>query len=135
VTTKILLSASAFALGLVGLAATFLPAELLAASGAASGAATGAATAPLLVQVLGALALGFAMLNWMNRTQTIGGIYGRPVAFANALQFTAGALALVKGAMAGARDPLTLGLAAAWSLFALLFLRLMFTHPSAPPRS
>ncbi len=73
----------------LGLAATFAPAEILAAAGS-----TADGYPVLLVQLVGALYLGFAMLNWMARGQLIGGIYGRPVAIGNFAHFTIMAITL-----------------------------------------
>ena len=83
------MTASALVMGALGLAATFLPQEIAAYLGAST-------TLPLLIQILGALYLGFAMLNWMARTSLIGGIYSRPVASGNLVHFVVGALALAK---------------------------------------
>jgi hypothetical protein len=127
--TRLLMSASAAALLVVGLAAEFLPEEILLRSGVAAPGQIG----PLLVQLLGAFALSAAMLNWMGRENLIGGIYSRPVAVTNAVQFTTGALALAKGIQAGARDPILIALCAVWAVFAAAFLLVLFRHP-APPK-
>ena len=75
--TRALMSLSAAFLAVLGVAAIFLPHEVLAHVG---GRAEG--TSVLLIQLLGALYLGFAMLNWMNRGNRIGGIHARPVSMA-----------------------------------------------------
>lgn len=80
-------------MAVLGLAASFAPEELLVGAGA--GPTEGL---QLLVQVTGALYVGFAMLNWMSKDSTIGGIYARPMTFANFLHFFAGGMALLKGA-------------------------------------
>jgi hypothetical protein len=89
--TRMLMRASAVMLGALGAGATFLPREVLVHAG----------TAPMgfsvvLVQLAGALYLGFAMLNWMAQGSIIGGIYSRPVAIGNLAHFTIGALGLIK---------------------------------------
>lgn len=122
---SLLMSASAAAMGLAGLAATFLPKEILRYAGAA-----GEGIAPLLVQLLGALYIAFAMVNWMGRGNLIGGIYGRPIAMGNTLHFTMGALALVKGVAAGAADPPVLAALAAYAVFSFSFCLVLFTHPA-----
>src|SRR5687768_11458034 len=114
--TKLLMRASAVFLGVAGALATFLPQEILVRAG----------TAPLgfsvvLVQIAGALYLGFAMLNWMARGNLIGGIYSRPVAIGNVAHFTIGALALIKCFVAGQRGPEVVVAAAAYTVFAVLF--------------
>jgi hypothetical protein len=120
----LLMSASAGFLGLLGLAGSFLPHELLAWAGApVSGAGA------LLVQLAGALSLSFAMVNWMGRTNLIGGVYSRPVAAGNTLHFTMGALALLKGVSAGnASLPFVL-LLALYAIFACAFAFMLLTHP------
>jgi len=122
--TRVLMTASAAFLAALGVGITFLPQELAAHVGApVEGAAV------LLMQLLGALYLGFAMLNWMNRGNRIGGIYGRPVSIANFFHFAVGALALVRG-IAGHGFTLELAaVTAAYSVFAAWFGWVLFTHP------
>ena len=123
-TTRILMSASAAFLAALGVGITFLPQELSAHVGAPPEGA-----AVLAMQLLGALYLGFAMLNWMNRGNRIGGIYGRPVSMANFFHFFVGALALLKGFVGHPPAPETAAIAAAYSVFAAWFGWVMFTHP------
>lgn len=78
-------------MALLGLAASFGPDELLRAAGV--DATEGL---KLLVQVMGALYLGFAMLNWMSKDAVIGGIYARPTTLANFLHFFSGGMAIIK---------------------------------------
>jgi len=113
---KLIMSASAIALGVAGLAASFLPHEALTYFGVTSGGAL-----PLFVQVIGALYLAFAMLNWMARESLIGGIYNRPIATGNFLHFVVGALALGKGGLLVATVP--------YALFAIAFGWILFTSP------
>jgi hypothetical protein len=119
--------ASALVLGLAGLAATFAPAELLAAWGSPANEQT-----LILVQLLGALYFSFALLNWTAKGVMIGGIYARPVSMGNFLHFTMGALALAKQELS--RD---LGLPAVaalvvYAVFAILFGALVFGRAKAP---
>ena len=120
------MAASALFMAFLGIAATFAPHELLAWLGTAATPALA-----LLIQLLGALYLGFAMVNWSARQSLIGGIYNRPVALGNLLHFLAGALALLKGAGAGTA-PL-LALTVLYAIFALAFAWLMFTSPVTAP--
>ena len=92
--TKLLMASSAIFLALMGLCLTFLATEI-----ADYFLVTSATTLLLLVQVLGALYFGFAMLNWMAKESVIGGIYNRPIAIANFTHFLMGGLALLKGLM------------------------------------
>jgi hypothetical protein len=119
--TRLLMTSSAVAMGALGAAASFLPQEILQRAGLAS---TGPAV--LGVQVLGALYLGFAMLNWMARANLIGGIYGRPVAMGNLLHFTVAALALVKSAAAAPGRWETWTAAGVYSIFAAGFWLVVF---------
>lgn len=50
----------------------------------------------LALQILGALYLGFGMMNWMAKNSLIGGIYNRPLIFGNLLHFLVSAFALIK---------------------------------------
>jgi hypothetical protein len=117
------MAVSAAFMAILGVAATFAPDELLPRLGAP---ATPALT--LAIQLLGALYLAFAILNWTARQSLIGGIYNRPVALGNMLHFTAGALALIKGA-AGTE---LVALAALYALFAVAFGWVLFTSPVTP---
>lgn len=122
--TKILMIASAAVLGVIGLAATFLPQEILQSAGA-----EGSGLDVLIVQMAGAAYLGFAMLNWMARAFVIGGIYSRPVAMGNFLHFTVVALAVVKVALGGSRSIEIMIGAVVYVVFAAAFGVLLFTHP------
>ena len=57
-------------------------------------------TALWLGQLLAAAWIGVATLNWSHRSAVLGGIYGRPVVFANAVLFLVSALAMVKALQA-----------------------------------
>jgi len=120
------MQASALLMGVLGLAATFLPQEI-----ARYAAATDSAAAVVGVQVAGALYVGFALLNWMAKGNLIGGIYSRPVAAGNLAHFTIAALALAKAAFSGTHAPAIVAGAAVYALFAVLFARVMFRPPPA----
>jgi len=51
-----------------------------------------------LGQLLGAAWLGMAALDWLSRSTMLGGIYGRPVVFANAAFYLIGALTVLRAA-------------------------------------
>ena len=59
----------------------------------------------MLVQLAGALYVGFAMVNWMAKGNLLGGIYNRAVAMGNFADFGIGAIVLVKGLIAGQLRP------------------------------
>ena len=122
--TKGLLSASAIVLAVAGLAGSFAPQELLAWAGLPA-----AGVLPVGVQILAALYLAFAMVNWMSRGSLMGGIYNRPVAIGNVMHFTIGALSLVKAVGAGERAPAVLVAAAIYVIFAIAFGKVLFTSP------
>jgi hypothetical protein len=125
--TKILMTASAAFLGLLGVAATFLPQEIL----------RGLLPEPnpqivLIIQITGALYLGFAILNWTARANLIGGIYSRPVALANFLHFAIVAMALLKAVAGGKLEIVFAFGLALYLLFAIWFGLVLFTHPGKP---
>lgn len=123
--TKALMTLSAMLMASGGIAASFLPQEILSYSGIdASGFEV------LLVQVLGALYLGFAILNWMARGNLIGGVYSRPVAMGNFLHFAVVAVTLLKALLSGTRAEIILAGAVVYSIFAVWFGLVVFTHPA-----
>src|SRR5690349_9276913 len=115
---------SAAFMALLGAALTFAPQELLARYGSQPNAA-----AVLLAQVLGAVYLGFAMLNWMARENLIGGIYSRPVGMGNFTHFFIVALAMIKVVTSGAARTIEIEIATAiYGAFAIWFGMVVFTH-------
>jgi Na+/proline symporter len=83
------MTASALTLGLLGVAASFAPDEIIDYLGLPP-----ARLADLLVQIIGGLYLGFGMLNWMARGSVMGGIYGRPFVIGNLMHFVTAGLAI-----------------------------------------
>jgi hypothetical protein len=122
--TKLLMTLSALVLGILGVAATFLPQEILAYGEMKAGT-----LGILLVQMLGAAYLGFAMLNWMNRENLMGGIYNRPAALGNFFHFTVVALALLKDVLGGRNEPGLMAGAVLFSIFAVWFGKALFGNP------
>ena len=122
--TKILMISSAIIMAIVGLAASFLPQEILAYADAWD--ETFEVT---LVQILGALYLGFAILNWTARGNLIGGVYSRPVAIANFMHMAI--VAMLLGKIAAANHHLTEVIIAAVVviIFAAWFGVVLFSHP------
>ena len=94
--TKWLMVASALFLGGLGVASSFLPEEILSFYNVEP-----SFIPVILMQVTGALFMGFAALNWMARSNLIGGIYSRPVAVGNFLHFMVVAILLVKQLASG----------------------------------
>jgi len=130
--TTILMTLSAALMFALGVVLTFLPRETLTYLG-------GEPLEPLilLLQVTGALYLGFAMLNWMARATILGGIYNRPIVLGNFLHFAAVAAALLKAVTGGERHEAVLAAALVYTVLAAWFGFVLFNHPrpvsSAPP--
>ncbi len=119
--TKLLMSTSALFMGALGLVASFLPQEIAGHFGIHPDMPV-----VLAIQATGALYLGFAVLNWMARAVLIGGIYSRPVALGNFLQFAVAAIILLKALAGGLREiEITLG-TAIYCLFAIWFGLVLF---------
>jgi hypothetical protein len=76
--------------------------------------------------MIGALYLGFAMLNWMAQGNVIGGIYSRPVAMANFTHFMIAGLALSKAVVTGEHPPALLAAALVYGVLAVLFAYVAF---------
>ena len=115
---------SASLMATCGVLLQFVPHEILHYLGVSS-----AGIAPLLLQITGALYLGFAMMNWMAKTVLIGGIYARPLAIGNFSHFLIGALALLKYAFTTQTLWIAWVLALIYSVLAILFGIVFFTHP------
>ncbi len=128
--TRFLMTASSVFTGLLGVAASFLPREILTALGAAPDDGS-----VLVLQFAGALYLGFAMLNWMARANLIGGIYSRPVAMGNFLHFAVGALVLVRAWVDGDAGVAIPAAGGVYALFAVAFGAVLFTHPASESAS
>ena len=122
--TKLLMSGSAIVLGVAGILLSFLPNEILEYTGAGS-----VSTFSVILQLLGAAYLGFAMLNWMARGNLIGGIYSRPIAIGNLMHFIVGGLALLKTANSSQGNTIFWVAAVLYLMFAMLFAIVTFTHP------
>ncbi|HEY1325391.1 MAG TPA: hypothetical protein VGI14_00530 [Casimicrobiaceae bacterium] len=119
--TRLLMRASAVVLAVFGASGTFLPREILVRAGTSP-----AGFSVVLIQMAGALYLGFAMLNWMAQGSVMGGIYGRPVAVGNLAHFTIGALALLKVILSGQRSPEVVVGAAVYAILAVSFAVIAF---------
>jgi len=50
----------------------------------------------LILQILGALYLGFSYINWMSKNSLIGGIYNKPLLIGNTLHFLTASMAMIK---------------------------------------
>lgn len=122
--TKLLMTSSAVSLAMIGLACSFIPHEILTYFGVVD-----LAIFPLILQILGALYLGFALLNWTAKANLIGGIYSKPVAIGNFMHYMVGSLALFKFFIAHTDLNLILIPTVIYTIFALLFGKVTFGNP------
>jgi len=114
-------------LGALGVILTFMPDEIISGF-----SITPDSISILLLQLLGALYLGFAMLNWMAKGSLIGGIYNRPIAIGNFMHFAVGALALIKIiTKIHIHSEIVISLTIVYSIFAILFGYVFRTNPSS----
>ena len=88
------MGSSAVFLLLAGLVTSFYPDKVLETHNVVPNN-----TMMLLIQMMGALYVGFAVLNWTARGILIGGIYARPVAMANFMHFGIVTILLAKAAV------------------------------------
>lgn len=118
--TKLLMTACSLLLGAAGVFALFLPDVLLSAQGVEPTEAMS-----ILVQLMGALYFGFAIMNWTAKDSAIGGVYARPVSLANFSHFLTGALLLAKN-LFDEFSPLMLIMTVVYIVFAACFYWLVF---------
>ena len=118
--TKLLMTACSLLLGATGIFALFLPDVLLSAQGVEPTEALS-----VLVQLMGALYFGFAIMNWTAKDSAIGGVYARPVSLANFSHFLTGALLLAKN-LFDEFSPLMLIATVMYIVFAACFYWLVF---------
>ena len=123
--TKLLMTASAVFMGLIGITLTFVPDEVLKILEQVPNA-----TLNLSLQLTGALYFGFAIMNWMAKTVLLGGIYARPLSIGNFSHFFIAGLALLKASVnANTASPYTYTLTFFYLIFAILFGYILFKHP------
>ena len=85
----------------------------------------------LILQILGALYLGFSILNWMSKTNLIGGIYSKPLLIGNLLHFFTASIALIKLTFKVETNlQLIFSYTIIYSIFTLFFGYVFFTNPS-----
>ena len=108
----------------LGLIASFIPNEIMNYIGV-----TTIEYPSLFVQIMGAMYLGFAIMNWMAKTALIGGIYARPLVMGNLVHFTVAALALLKSALSSPGSVYIWGATILYLVFAILFGLVIFTNP------
>ena len=124
--TKILMISSCIFLGALGITLTFIPDEIISGL-----SVTPNPISTLSLQLLGALYLGFAMLNWMAKKSLIGGIYNKPIALGNFMHFLVGAFALIKIiSKIQIHIEFVISLTIVYTIFAILFANVFKTNPS-----
>ncbi len=119
--TKSLMTVTSLLLALAGVSALFAPDVVLALVNTPATAQLSA-----LVQLLGALYFGFALMDWTAKDSTIGGIYARPVSLGNFGHFFAGGMLLLRYQFS---NPFNLSMFIAfviYAVFASLFYWLVF---------
>ena len=119
--TKLLMTISSLVTGLAGIFAMFAPDVLLAMLGVPM-----AGPLSVLVQLMGALYLSMAMMNWTAKDSAIGGIYARPVSMGNFAHFFIGSLLLVRHLLSSGFHVSMVLLLVVYAIFASLFYWLVF---------
>jgi len=113
---------------MMGLLTSFLPQEVLKISDLPSSAVN-----VLLVQLLSAFYISFAMINYLSKDAIIGGIYNRPILMGNIAYHGIAAIALVKYTFSQAEfSAILLTLTVVYCALSLGFLKLFFTVPGKP---
>ena len=124
--TKIVMTISAIFMGIIGIGLSFLPKEILTYLQLESNQSTG-----LILQLLGALYLGFGMMNWMAKSSIIGGIYNKPMVIGNLMHFGIGAITLLKIVFnVQENKTVIISLTIVYTILALLFGYVFMKNPS-----
>lgn len=124
--TKLLMTSSALFQGLAGVSFLFLPQEIASYFDIIPNAIT-----ILLLTILGALYLGFAMLNWIAKGNLIGGIYSRPVAIGNFTHFMVVSVSLLKLVFKPQEHlEVVISLTLVYSIFAIAFAYVFMVNPA-----
>jgi uncharacterized protein YjeT (DUF2065 family) len=121
--SQITMTVSSAVLVLLGLTYSFFPQEILVELGQAPTSLT-----ILLLQLFGAVYIGFGVLNWMLKNVKIGGIYARPLVLGNFAHFFIGGLSIVRLVIAGEAGSIYLFIfLTVYTVFAGMFGRLIFS--------
>jgi hypothetical protein len=119
--TKILMTAASLILAAAGVFALFVPDVVLSLVNTSVTAQLSA-----LVQLMGTLYFGFAIMNWTAKDSAIGGIYARPVSLGNFGHFFAGGLLLLRYQFSNPFNLFIMILLILYVIFAILFYWLVF---------
>ncbi len=123
--TKFLMISSAIFLGVIGIILTFMPDETIKFL-----SSNPDRIVLLILQLTGALYIGFAALNWMARGNIIGGVYSRPIAMGNFAHFFVGAMALIKFVSSVPGSTIIWIVVIIYIIYAIWFGIVMFNHPA-----
>ncbi|MGB0395928.1 MAG: hypothetical protein ACPGC6_04085 [Flavobacteriaceae bacterium] len=84
----------------------------------------------LILQILGALYLGFSYINWMSKNSLIGGIYNKPILIGNTLHFLSASMAMIKLVFKFENNlQLIIPYTMIYCLFSLFFGYVFFSNP------
>ena len=84
----------------------------------------------LILQILGALYLGFSYINWMSKNSLIGGIYNKPILIGNTLHFLTASMAMIKLVFKFENNlQLIIPYTMIYCLFSLVFGYVFFSNP------
>ena len=112
-------------LGIVGAILTFIPAETATYMELEFNSST-----TLVLQLMGALYLGFAILSWMTKGAQIGGIYNKPFVTGNLVHYATGAFALLKLSFSSQNsNAIIITLAFFYIIFSIGFLYTFMINP------
>ena len=124
--TKLLMTSSALFCGIIGILLSFLPNEIEEYLSVETTIIT-----IRFLQILGAIYLGFGILNWTAKGSLIGGIYNKPIVLGNLLHFAVGAIELIKVIFnIQAHKEIIIFLTVFYVIFALLFAYVIKTNPT-----
>lgn len=119
--TKYLMMASSIFLGLAGVVCSFAPENVLKYFSFENNALLA-----MIIQLLGALYIAFAFLNWTAKANLIGGIYSKPVSLGNTLHFVVGGLAIAKYFLKHTDASILIIPFILYAIFAVLFALVLF---------
>ncbi len=123
--TRLVMTVSAIIMGIAGMLMTFIPDLILNYLDVNVDKTT-----VFAIQILGALYFAFAMFNWMNKRDLIGGIYNRPLAVANVCHYSIAGLALVNGLMSNPNlSPIIWTAGIIYAVLAIVFGLILMRHP------
>jgi hypothetical protein len=122
--TKFVMSASSLFIGVLGVALLFLPETALSLY-----TPTPERSGVFLAQFLGGAYLGYAIMDWMARHSTLGGIYGRFVLIGNFWHFMVGSLLALSECISSPTDTAAWILLAVYGPFGIVFALILYTPP------